>query len=97
MNELFSFTITVFEKEERSEQFKNWYEKVWVVQNPKMKDFDFSYTKEDGIDAIEVMSHNANFPLSSLFEIYSSETNTHACPDCDALNKIDLVKNSNLN
>lgn len=97
MNELFSFTITVFAKDEESLAFKDWYEKVFSTANPKMKDFEFTFSEQDGEEVIEVTSHNPNFPLNTLMNFFLSETDEHGCPDCLALNKEELGNNTNLN
>lgn len=100
MNELFSFTITVFESDEVSKDFKIWYEKIWAVDHPKLNDFTIGFTKEDGKEAIEVMSHNPNFPLTALFEIWlaeSEKTRVFKEVESDYLAESKLKETSKLN
>lgn len=74
MNELFSFTVTVFESNDVSKDFKIWYEKIWVVDHPKLNDFTVEFTEQGGKEVIEVMTHNPNFPLTALFDIWLAES-----------------------
>ena len=83
------YSVVVFDKNKGTEALFTWFHKVFSRQNPvSARDFEVTWTDDDGEPVLEVFQHNLNFPahaLIAMFEAYRSGPSEETVNETTAL------------
>lgn len=72
LEESVRYSLVLFELDECAKEFKFWYEKIFVPENPNCSDFEFSITKDEGREKLEVLQYNPLFSVDSLTVLFNN-------------------------